>query len=168
MHPLSTAVSPAFTWCDLPRNAGIELKRHNELASTVTRAGTYSSDYIATTPNGTWTFHRSGLMGTGVEILDSNSHQRLASYKSHWGARGTLTFADGESFHLECHGLWHPVWKVTTMNGELVLSLHTREQFVDVPDESNIAANRLSALVTFLVSRVRQAEEDTASSAMVG
>lgn len=168
MHPLSTAVSPAFTWTDLPRNAGTALKRHDELAGTVTRAGRYSSDYIATTPFGTWKFHRRGLMGTGVEILDSDSHECLAAYKSHWGGRGTLTFADGESFHLECHGLWHPVWKVTTMSGELVLSLHTREQFVDVPDESHIAASRLSALVMFIVSRVRQAEEDTASCAMVG
>ncbi len=79
---------------------------------------------------------------------------------------GTLTFADGQQFQLECKGWWRPVWSVIGPGGETLLRLHTREKTVDVPTAGSVSESRLSLLIMFTWYRILQAEEDAASAAM--
>ncbi len=167
MIPFSTAISSGFTWTDLARNRGCELKLNDEVVGTLRRSVIFSSDYLAETSDGNWTFQRSGFLGTGAEIVDSASQQQIATFKSKWSGRGMLTFAGGQTFHLECKGLARPVWRVTTESGKPVLSLHTREKIVNLPVDTGAPAGRLPLLIMFTLYRVRQAEEDAASAAMV-
>lgn len=79
----------------------------------------------------------------------------------------TLTFSDGEKFDFVCHGLWRPVWSVMSENGQPVLALHSSEEFVEMMPDSGVPESRLSLLALFALYRVRQAEEDAASAAIV-
>ena len=166
MIPISMVSSGRFSWSTLPRNQGCELKQGLEVVGILRQASHWSSNYVARTAGQQWTFRRMGFWGSAAEIVDSVSQETIAIFKSSWGGRGTLTFADGEKFDFVCHGLWHPVWTVMTAAGEPVLSLHTREEFVDVK-LSSMAKSRSSLLVLFTLYRVRQAEEDAASAATV-
>lgn len=80
---------------------------------------------------------------------------------------GMLTFADGAVFHLQCKGVWHPVWSVTKGNHETVLSLHAQERIVENRNVAGISEERLMLLTMFALYRVLQAEEDAASAAIV-
>jgi len=167
MIPISSAVSSRFTWSNLSRNRGCELKFNDEVTGTLWHSSRWSSDYVADTQHGNWTFRRSGFWGTGTEIVDSASQQQIATFKSDWGGKGELTYSDGPRFHFECRGVWRPVWTVTTEDSKAVLELHTRERYVDVLDAGAKCDACLALLVMFALYRVRQAEEDAASAAVV-
>jgi hypothetical protein len=167
MIPLSSAISGGLTWSNIAHNLGYELKLSGEVVGTLRRPGFFSSSYLADSQDGHWTFCRGGLLGTGAQILDSASQQQIATFQSVWGGGGALTFADGQTFHLECKGWWHPVWSVIGEDGQPVLHLHTREKTVDLPTGVNVPQNRLSLLIMFAWYRILQAEEDAASAAMV-
>lgn len=166
MVPVSIASSNRLTWSTLSRNQGCELRQNGEIIGVLRHPNFWSSNHVATTAEQQWTFRRSGFWSSGAEIIDSVSQQVIATVKSSWRGRGTLTFSDGEKFDFVCHGLWHPVWTVMTADGRPVLSLHTREEFVDV-NWRGAPASRLSLLILFALYRVRQAEEDAASAATV-
>ena len=166
MIPISIAPSSRYTWSSLPRNQGSELRQDGEVVATLRQPSMWSSNYVASTVDHQWIFRRMGFWGNAAEISDSVSQQTVATFKSSWGGRGTLTFSDGEKFDFVCHGLWHPVWTVLSADGEPMLWLRTREEFVDVKWTSAPKA-RLSLLVLFTLYRVRQAEEDAASAATV-
>lgn len=165
MIPLSSAVSGGLTWSKMPRTRGYELKLNGDVAGTLRRPSFWSSNFLAETQGGRWTFRRGGFLGTGAEIVDTVSEQQIATLKSVWAGGGTLTFADGQTFHMECHGWWHPVWSVTTGNAETVVRLHVREKTVDLPSGRVVPGARLSLLILFACYRVLQAEEDAASAA---
>ena len=166
MIPISVASSSRFSWSTLPRNQGCELRQESEIVGALRQPSMWSSNYVASTVDHQWIFRRMGFWGSAAEIVDSVSQQSVATFKSSWGGRGTLTFSDGEKFDFVCHGLWHPVWTVMSADGQPLLSLHTREEFVDVKWTSAPKA-RLALLVLFTLYRVRQAEEDASSAATV-
>jgi len=168
MIPLSSAISSNLTWTKIPRTRNYQLKLNGEAIGTLRRPGWFSSKFLAETQDGQWTFRRGGCFGTGAQILDSSSQQPVATLKSAWGRRGALTFADGQTFHLECKGWWRPVWSVTGEGGETLLRLHAREKTVEVPTGAPVPAGRLWLLIMFVWYRVLQAEEDAASAATVG
>jgi hypothetical protein len=166
MIPLSSAVSGGLTWSKISRGRGYELRLNGELVGTLRHPSFWSSSFVADTQNGCWTFRRAGFLGNRAEIVDPASEQLIATFKSCWGGGGgTLTFADGQTFHLECKGWWRPVWSATTGNGQPVLHLHTREKTVEFPAGATVPHSRLSLLIMFAWSRVLQAEEDAASAA---
>jgi hypothetical protein len=169
MIPLTTAVSNRFTWSTLPHHQGSELKCGEEVVGTLCRPSAWSLSFEATTPQGKWTFRRCGFLRT--EIVDSATQQPIATFHPGWGGRGTLTFADGQTFLMTCKGVWRPVWTVASQSGEPVLSLHTREKFVDLSESSVHVGNgrdtRLSLLIMFTLYRIRQAEEDAATAVLV-
>jgi hypothetical protein len=167
MIPPATATSAGFSWIKLPYHRGCELKRDNEVMGTLQRSSKWASDYVASTPNGEWTFRRTGFWGSGTEIVDTNSRQTVATFTPIWPSRGTLTFSDGQGFNLECKGLWHPLWTVRTPDAKPVLSLHVREQKIEFSEMPAIDVARLQLLAIFVLYRVQQAEEDAASAAMV-
>jgi len=167
MIPLFSAVSSGLTWSKLPRNQGYELKRNNAVVGSLRRASFWSSNYLAETGDGQWAFRRGGFFGTGAEIVDSASQQRLATFKSDWGGGGTLIFSDGQTFRVRCKGWWRPVWSVIAEDGQPVLHLHTREKTVEVPTGPAIPESRLCLLILFGWYRVLQAEQDAASAAVV-
>lgn len=156
MIPSST-VSCGFTFSS--NWQGFELKRNGQVVATLKRPAVWSSDFIATGPDGDWVFQRSGFWGNKGEIRDAASQQQLAVFKSGWGGKGELKFADGQIFLLVTRGCWHPIWTVTTQAGQPVLSLHTREKSAEVYEDCVVPADRLLLLVLFTLYRVRQAEE---------
>jgi hypothetical protein len=165
MIPISSAISSGFTWSKIScRN--YELKLNHEVVGTLKRPSFWSSNFIAETQHGRWTFRRGGWLGSGAQIVDSASQQAIATLTSGWGCGGTLTFADGQTFRLECHGWWRPVWSVIAESGEPLLRLHTREKTVEVLSRA-VPDSRLSLLIMFIWYRKLQAEEDAASAAMV-
>ena len=61
----------------------------------------------------------------------------------------------------------HPVWTMRAPSGQAVVSLHVREQAVELGEGHSVAKPPLSLLIMFVLYRIRQAEEDVASAAMV-
>lgn len=166
MIPLSTATSGGLTWSKIFRNRSYELKSNDQVVGTLQHPRFWSSRFVAESQSGRWTFRRGGWFGAGSEILDSSSQQQIATFKSVWGGGGTLTFADGQQFRVECKGWWRPVWSVVGKGGETVLRLLTREKTVDLPNAGNVPDARLSVLIMFTWYRVLQAEEDAAAAAV--
>ena len=167
MIPPSTASASGFSWITFPHNRGCELRRNNQLIGNLQHSSQWASDYVASTPEGQWTFRRTGFWGSAAEIVDTASQQTIATFKPLWPGRGTLTFSDGQGFNIECKGLWHPVWTLRTQDAEPVLSLHVREQTIDFGSVQTIPDVRLRLMAMFVLYRVRQAEEDAASAAVV-
>ena len=167
MIPLSAAVSSGLTWSRIPRSRNYQLELNGEVAGTLGHPSFWRSEFVAETEAGRWIFRREGFLGTGAEIVDAASGQPVAGFKSSWGAGGTLTFAEGEKFYLECSGWWRPVWTVTTEPGQPVLRLHTSEKTVELRQGASAAGSRLSPLVMFAWYRVLQAEEAAASAGAV-
>ena len=169
MIPLSTAASSRFTWSDLPRHQGSQLKYGEEVVGTLCRPSAWSFRFEATTPDGKWAFRRCGFFRT--EIVDSTTQQQIATFTPGWGGRGRLAFADGQTFLVSCKGVWRPIWTVASENGEPVLSLHKHEKFVELTESSVHVSNtrdpRLSLLIMFTLYRIRQAEEDAATAVVV-
>ena len=162
MIPLSAAVSSGFTFSEHTRS--FELKLNDQIVGKLEQPRMWSPVCVASTPEENWTIRRSGFWGSRAEILNSVSQQPIATFKSGWGGRGMLTFADGQVFLVAGRGCWHPLWTVTTDAGQPVLQLHTREKSVEVCDVSALPQNRLSQLVLFTLYRVRQAEEAEAAA----
>ncbi len=171
MIPISPAVSSGLsdglTWSKIPRCQGYELRLKNDAVATLQKVSFWSCNYRVETQDGQWTFRRSGFLGTGAEIVDAASQLPIATFKSVWAGGGTLTFADGDAFHLACKGWWRPVWSVIAEGGQPVLRVHTREKTVDLLPTAASHDGRLSLLIVFTWYRVLQAEEDAASVAVM-
>jgi len=157
MIPLSSAVSSGLTFTSSFR--GYELKQNNQVVATLKRPSLWSSQYVASATNANWRLHRTGFWGCGVEIIDSASQQPIATFKSVWGGKGTLTFADGQKFLVVSQGCWRPVWHVTTESGQAVLQVRQREKRVEVANATVVPEGRRSLLIMFALYRMRQAEE---------
>lgn len=160
MIPLTTAVSGELTWSKISCK-NYELRRNGEMLGTLERPSFWSSTYLAETPAGNWTFRPGGFLGSGAEILDSATKQVIATFKSAWGGRGVLTFADGQKFTVESTGLWRPVWDVNAEGGQTILRLHAREKNVELFSAA-VSADRLSLLAMFIYYRLLKSEEDAA------
>lgn len=165
MIPLLSATSGGFTWTKLPRNRGREVRLNGIPSGTLRKTSVWSSKYEATTSEGTFTFRRN-CWGSKTEILDSASQQRIALFESGWRKPRTLTFADGQRFHINRKGCWRPQWNVTTESGQLVLSLNMGDRTANA-SVSTVKDNRLSLMILFILYRVQQAEEEAAASAIV-
>ena len=166
MIPSSSAVSGGFTWSKIPHSRNYELKLNGDTMGTLEHPSCWSSKFLAKTRDGRWTFRRGGFLGTGARIEDADSEQSIATFRSSWSAGGTLIFADGQTFHLACKGLWHPVWTVATEDRQPVLHLRTREKTVELRASAAVPSVRLSLLIMFAWYRVLQADEDAASAAV--
>jgi len=164
---LASTVSTRFTWSTLPNSRGFELTRNGEILGTLRRPTIWSQNVFATTPGGDWIFCPCGFWRTEIEIVEADSRLTLARFKRKWSRSGTLAFADGQIFHLDYKGAWRPRWTVTNETGEPVLSLRSRDKSVEVGKGLAISESRLALLILFTLCRVRQAQEDAASAAMV-
>jgi len=155
MIPLSSAsaISGGLTWKKISCSRSYELKLNDQVVGTLDRPSFWSSDFVADTQNGSWIFRRCGFLGNGAEVFDSASHQSIAAFKSEWGGGSTLTFADGQSFRLQCKGWWRPVWSVIGEAGQPVLVLDVRDKTVEVPAAGAVPDSRLSLHHVHLVSR---------------
>ena len=167
MIPVSSAISAGLTWSKSSRKHGYELKRNGEIVASLQRTGCWSSAYQAESPHGKWKFRRTGFWRAATEVVDSRSGARIAALKPNWGGGGTLVFSDGQTFRITCRGLWRPVWSVLAENGQPVLSLHSREKSVDLPNEMHLTEDRVILLTIFARYMMQQAAEDAASAAVV-
>jgi len=167
MIPPSFGAPGVLTWSNSALNRGCDLQRNDEVLGTLRHLAPFSSSYVAETQYGKWTFRREGLLGASTEIIDSAS-QHVATFRSVWAGAGTLTFTNGQTFQLKCKGWAHPVWNFTMGGGKLLLSLHAWERTLDLRGGSELPENQLALLIMFTLYRMRQAEEDAASAAMVG
>jgi hypothetical protein len=157
MIPLSTAIASGFTFSE--NWSGFELKQKDQVVATLRRPSMWSPNFLVETIHENWVIRRSGFWGNKADIFDAASQRVIASFKSAWGGKGTLTFADGQTFFVVTRGCWHPVWTVTTDTDQAVLQLHTRDKSVELHDIAALPQSRLSLLVLFTLYRVRQAEE---------
>lgn len=168
LHPaFASATCGTLTWSRISCNRRHELKLNGELVGEMTRPSIWSQSYLAETQHGQWKFRRAGFFATGAEIVDAASQQQIATFKSEWGSRGVLTFADGQVFGFTCRGWWRPVWTVTTESGQPVMQVDVREKTVELTANAAVPESRLSLLMMFTLYRILQAEEDAASAAVV-
>lgn len=163
MIRLSAAVTSVFTFSANLR--GYELRRDNQTIGTLRQPSMWCPNYVAATRDQNWIIRRSGFWGNHAEIRDAASQQPVAAFKSAWGGKGTLVFADGQTFLSVTRGCWHPVWTVTTDTGQPVLQLHTGEKSVEIDGAVVLPESRLPLLVLFTLYRVRQAEDAAAAAA---
>lgn len=166
MIPLPATSSGHLTWSKIPRTHNYELRRNDEVIATLHHLRGMSPHFIAESQYGRWIFRRNGFLGAGSEILDADSHRQIASFKAAWSGGGVLSFSDGQLFHLECRGLWHPVWTMIGPDGQAVLRLQSREKNVEL-FAAQVPDDRLSLLTLFVWCRVLQAQEDAAAAAMI-
>jgi hypothetical protein len=164
MIPLSSAISGGLTWSKIPHGRGYELKLNDEVVGTLQRPSFWSQTFLGETQEGRWKFRRAGFFHAGAEIVDASSEQRIATLKSAWGTKSTLSFADGQTFRVESEGCWRPIWNVLTESGQVVLSSRTREKTVELPAGVAMASGRLSLLILFARYRALQAEEDASAA----
>jgi hypothetical protein len=169
MIPLSSssAISGGFTWKKTSCSRSYELKLNDQIIGTLKQPSFWSSNFVAETQNGNWTFRKTGCLGNGAEVFDTASQQPIATFKSEWGGGSTLTFTDGQSFRLQCKGWWRPVWSVIGESGQPVAVIDVRDKTVDVPMAGAIPDARLSLLILFTWYRVLKAEEDAQAAVMV-
>lgn len=165
---LQSALSGTLTWSKISSaKQHYELKLNGEVVGSLRKPSFWSSEFEAETQHGIWVFRRGGFCGTGAVIVNAVSRQTIAASKSGWGGRGTLTFADGQVFQVQCNGWWRPTWSVLTENGQPVARIHTRERTVDLPDSpamaGSISDDRLTLLIMFTWYCVLRAEEDAAA-----
>jgi hypothetical protein len=167
MIPVSSIASSALTWRRLRNQRGFEIRHNDEVIGTLKVPSQGSSNFVAETRQGKWIFHRTGFLGASAEILEMETQQAVATFKSSWRMQGLLSFADGDAFHIECKGVWHPVWNAAGKNGEPVLTFHSREEIVESRVVADVSQKKLLLLMMFVLYRILQAEEDTASAAIV-
>ena len=168
MIHFSAAVSSGLAWSKIPRSRTYELKLKGEVVGTLRRPSCWSSKFLAETPDGRWAFRRCGFVGTGSEIEESDSEQRIATFKSAWSGGGTLTFADGQTFQVERKGWWRPVWSVTEEGGQPLLRFYPREKTVELSPDAVVPESRLFLLIAFTKYRVLHAEEDATTATVAG
>jgi len=167
MIPLSSANSSGFSWSKLTRSGGCEVKLNGSVVGVLRRMSFWSSNYEATTSEGTFKIQRRGWSGTKAEIVDSVSQQQIARFESGWRRRSTLTFADGQRFRIERNGCWRPRWRITSESGERILSVDPRQRTGGTPVATRVKDSRLALLIMFILYRIRQAEEDASTAAVV-
>lgn len=112
-----------------------------------------------------WSFRRPGAALGHTEIRQNDLPNPVATYKSHWGGGGTLTFSDGARFLVSCSGVWHHVWSLLDENGRTVLSVgpHSRRVLLSRPQGANLASedhDRLLFLIVFLWHEILQARDE--------
>ena len=167
MIPLSSATSSGLTWSKVSSRK-FELNRSGQVMGTLERPSFWSNTFQAETQGGRWIFRRVGCLGGRSEIRDSQAEQQIANFKAAWGGRGgSLIFADGQTFHLECKGWWRPVWTVTANVGELLVRLQRREKTVELPRTTTVPESRLALLVMFTWYHILQSEEDAAMAVVI-
>jgi hypothetical protein len=163
----STSRRSGFSWTRLPHNRGYELKHNSQVIGTVQHSPHWASDFVAASASSEWTFRRAGFLGVGATILDAHSQETIATFKAVWPNRGTLVFSDHQKFDLHCKGLWDPLWTIRGQAGEIIVSLHGREETISFGDLRSIKEERLVLMIMFALYRLQQAEEYAASTAMV-
>lgn len=167
MTLLQPAQSTTLTWSKLPRCQGYEVRLNNEAVGALQRPSFWKSSFLASTSRGAWIFRRKGFLNHGAEIVESSSEQPIANFRAGWCGKGTLTFSDGQQFHLQSNGCWRPVWNVTDDSGQAVLSLRVRDKVVDVPESSPLSDERIFLLTMFALYRIRVAQDEAAAAGVV-
>jgi hypothetical protein len=98
--PIRESIGRAMRWRRtrlLP--AAFELRAGEETLATLEWPGLFSRSAIATSGGGRWRFRRPSLFSLSVDVEDTESGARIASY-SPAPLRGTLRFADGRAFRI--------------------------------------------------------------------
>jgi len=70
-----------------------------------------------------WTFKRAGFLRPRVTVRDTGSSIDAAVLTLGWRPDGTVTFSDGEAFHLKRSGVLHPKWSISDTKGRELLML---------------------------------------------
>lgn len=168
---VSSAVSSGLTWSKIScMQQHHELRLNGEVVGSLRKPSFWSSEFEAETLAGRWTIRKAGFCGTGAAIVNAASQQIIATSKSGWGSRGTLTFTDGQVFEVLCNGWWRPVWSVLNASGQAVLHIHRREKTVDLDSNAATGAvndDRLTLLIMFTWYCVLRAEEDASTAVLV-
>jgi len=167
MIPTSTATSTRITWSRIRHSRNYQISMGTEVLGSLKRPSFWSCEFIAETQGGRWLLRRTGFFRNNAEVVDAETGRQIATFQSDWGGGGTLAFYDGQSFRLASSGWLRPVWTFSSEQGQPVLSMHRRERTFQLPGSFAVSDSRLALLMTFILYRVQQAEEEAATGALI-
>lgn len=167
MIPISSAVRGGLTWSRASHKCAYQLRRSGELVASLQRRRWWSTEYEAESQHGNWRLCRTGFWRTVIEIVDTDSGQQIATLWRYWRGGGKLIFSDHQTFQLICKGFWRPVWTVVADSGQSVLSIHSREKTVELPNETHLPDDRLTLLVVVAWHAMQQAAQDASAGVAV-
>jgi len=166
MIPISSA-SGGLVWSRMTFCHGWELRSDRNFIGSLQRTRFWTSEFRAQTEHGSWIFRRPSYFRCGTEILDSNS-TRIANLERAWsGFGGTLTFSDGQTFHIIRKGCWRPRWTVLSGHDQVIFSIDEHEKTVSLAPETSVSKDRLMLVVILAWHLIRQTLEDGTVGAMV-
>lgn len=165
MIPFSSAVSGGLAWSKIPGKRGHQLKQNGKIVGDLQPFNFWSSKFRANSAHGMWEFRRTGCFGTATEILDSNSHTRLAVFKPNLSGAGRLDFSDGKTYRITAKGFWRPAWTVLADNGQPILTVDSCQKTVRLLGELRLSEESLTLLALFTWQVMKQTSEDAASVA---
>jgi len=148
-----------------------ELSSGDEKLGTLVWQKTFGSLARAETPEGTWTFKRSGFIRPRVTVRLPDSDRDVAVYIPSWMGDGALQFETGERFTWNKQGFWKPIWSfVDESSGKPVITFSPlRGLFAKGTDVTIERAPRSKATGRLLVSLgwylILLAEDDSAIAA---
>jgi hypothetical protein len=166
MIPLSFAVPGELIWSKIPHHQGFELKQNGEVVARLNKPSFWSCGMQAEAQGGRWTLSRTGFWRNTTVAVDEDSKATLASLTRSWSGVGTLTFSDGQTFHLSPIGFWRMVWEVKSTSGQPVIRIDSRKKRVELVSTEGVSGSRVTLLAMFAWQHIRQEEEDAASAAI--
>lgn len=91
--------------------------------------GSFTTQALAETGAGSWTFERSGSWRPSVAIHDAHSGAECGLYTSK-GSGGILTLTGGWTFQWSATNFWRSNWQWTGRDGQLLARLTNQRRFV--------------------------------------
>jgi len=123
-----------------------ELREGEERAAALRFRSSWGTFATAESPEGCWTFKRTGFWQTRVTIRACGSENDLAVFKHNtWSGGGTLEYRDGRRFQATTN-FWQTRLDWSIENGETLVRFHTHGLI------------RIAARVEILAAAVQQPE----------
>jgi hypothetical protein len=171
MRPLGEVAGEWLHWMGTGAfSREYHLRDKRDLFATLRVGGWLGRRIGAESSEGRWTLRRGGLFGRKVLILEAESDREIAGYEGGWLGRGTLTFADGRTFHWRRLGFWNREWGFMGEDGEPVLriaservSLRARARLMVEPSARAVGGLSTMAVLGFYLMLRRRAHVAAAS-----
>lgn len=74
-------------------------------------------------PQGRWTFKRTGFLSPKVSVREAGSDSDIAVFTPSWGGGGWVAFRSGRRYHLRHKNFWATEWAFESEDGAPVVAL---------------------------------------------
>lgn len=99
---------------------------------------------VAETPEGSWTFKRSGFWRPHVTVRVAGSEVDRAIFEPTWTGSGTLTIIGGPTFRWNGTNFWQTRWDWQTPDGAPLVHFSNRQGFVRLEGQVGVEAGALT------------------------